>query len=246
MSPKYTQQVQQTQPQQLPSVPTYSDRAFLHSWVAGAGLPLVQAIITSALIMLLAAVLIYAFDGYDYIKPVVVTGALSFVFTWILLQRRWLSLTQLEKWTGLDLNNDHVVGDPKFEPFVVHLNEITPDKHWHQDQYDWTKIITKEQLIKFSDGVINRGKPISRRTWIPIVNGFSRDAYDAWQLIMIKAELIRSQGSGFEMTDRGRKFFTYWASLSPTPLVGDTDDERPLTDEEWQAIQNEIVRHGEQ
>jgi hypothetical protein len=202
-------QVQQPQP------PAYSDRQFLHTYAAGAFLPLVQATITAALVMLATGVLLYLFNVLDWAKSAVIVGVFIWVAAWLYLQTRWINLTKLEAFLRMDLNGDGQIGNaPPPEPFTINLNDISEEtRSFSQKRMDLTEVITREKLIAFSVGLIKHNRPISRREWTPkSTKGFSDDEYRAWQTVMIRSGLIETSGAGFEMTRAGRKFFTYWAN----------------------------------
>jgi len=111
----------------------------------------------------------------------------------------------------------------KPEPFIINLNEITPWKSFKSETMRLTDVITKEELVMFSDGVINRGRPVSRPEWTPKQKGFSDTKYRKWQGVMLTFELIEPDKAGFKLTEKGRKFFTYWAT-SPTHEVEDPEN----------------------
>lgn len=214
----------QTTPQQQIQSPAYSDRQFLHTFSAGAWLPLMQASITAAMVMLGTSVLLYAVNARQVVKPAVILGVITWIAMWLYLQRRWIDLTTLERVLKLDINGDGKIGKATpVEPFVIQLNDINPEtKAFSQRRIDLTEVITREKLIEFSTGVVKRRRPISRREWTPRAKkGFSDDEYRAWQTAMIRCGLICSEGAGFTPTRAGLRFFTYWAEQDPSP----TDDE---------------------
>jgi hypothetical protein len=199
---------QQTEPIKVEQ-PPYTEKQFLHTLNAGVGLPLAQAVVTSGAFMLTAATLIYAFDGMDYIKPMIITGVLTFVFVWIGLQRRWLTLTNLERLTGLDLDNNKVIGEP---PKVrVQVDEVTPQGTIHV-----TKLFdlpaTPTQLHALATGLLEEGMGLSEKEWTPLAEGkpFSLKQFRDLKAEMIKRGMVvqvnsKSVNLGHTMTVMGKK-----------------------------------------
>ena len=213
---KFTQTTQQ--PQLQPTHPTYSDRQFLHTYLAGALLPLVQASITAVMVMLGSVALLYLFNAIDLFKPTFILGVFTWIVTWLYLQRRWLNLTALERALNMDINGDGHIGQmaPKPET-VIRLDEVKDNGHYQSFTYKLP--ISDEQLIMLADGLINRHRPMSRREWTPKANGFSDDEYRELQSAMLKFGLLEPVGAGFDLTRPGRAMMRHYASLSPTPTV---------------------------
>lgn len=116
-----------------------SAQAYLHTAQAGAFVPLVQALITGALMGLTVfgvAIKLRVIDAWFY--ALVATGLVT-TATWILLGMHWYKLTNidyLEKITGLDLNRDGKIGggDERAAKEVertikINLQEVTPEGH---------------------------------------------------------------------------------------------------------------------
>lgn len=202
--------------------PSYSDRSFLHSWVAGAGLPLAQAGITAVMIMIFTTAMLYMFDAIDYLKPIIITGALTFVGTWIILQRRWLRLTSLEQFLRIDINGDGKIGNKEPKPeTVIRIDEVKANGHYQSMTYRLK--ISDEDLVMLADGLINRGRPLSRREWTPKTKGFSDDVYRDLQSDLLKFGLAEPQGTGFGLTRPGQAMMKYYARLSPTPVISNAE-----------------------
>ncbi len=215
---KYTQTTQQ--PQAPPVQPIYSDRQFLHTYLAGALLPLMQASITAAMVMLGAAAVLYYFNAIDLIKPVFVVGVLTWVSTWLYLQRRWLNLTSLERALNFDIDGDGHIGRAERKPeTVVRIDKVTAERSFQSRRYTFS--ISDDQLLEFAQGMI-LGKPISRRRWAGPDKTFSDGEYRIFQSELIKWQLIESGGNGFILTEEGEDFFEGYVEQhsppSPTPL----------------------------
>lgn len=214
---------QQTGPvvQPVPT-PAYSDKQFLHKVESAVILPLWQAVITSIFGMLGAGVVLYLFDAIDYVKPILVTGAVVLVLTWLYLQRRWLNLTMLETHLRMDINGDGVVGKKtEKKETVVWINEQKDNTHFSSDRKSLP--IDDEELVMLADGLINRGRRFSRREWTPKEKGFSDTDWRALQADCIKFHLVEKVGTNFELTRAGRALMKHYATLSPTPVMDEVE-----------------------
>jgi hypothetical protein len=206
------------QPQAQPREPAYSDRQFLHTYLAGALLPFLQASITAIMVGVLTVIVLYKLRAIDIIEPTLIIMALSWAGTWLFLQRRWLTLTALERALQIDLNKDGHIGQAlQKKETTVWIRDVTDQGHLSSNRVALP--IDEDDLIFFADGVINRGRPISRREWTPKANGFSDDEYSEFQSALLKYPIIQPWGSGFDMTRPGRALMKHYSSLSPTPLV---------------------------
>lgn len=216
----YRQQTEHVQP---PPPASYSDRQFLHTYQSAAWVPLVQSTVNALMGSVLTGVALYLFGVslYDYPKPMLLVFALTWAGSWLYLQRRWFNLTALESRLRMDLNGDGAIGKPtpksEKEPTVIRIQEVKGNGHFQEKRASLP--VTEEELILFADGVIHRGRPISRRAWTPKRNGFSDDEYRTFQAAMIRFGIIEQVGAGFELTRAGVSVMKYYASLSPTPVV---------------------------
>lgn len=214
----YKQTDQAVQPTQ-----SYSDRQFLHTYQSGALIPLVQSTVNAVAGMVLTGVLLYLFDAVDYLKPILFVGVLAWVGSWLYFLRRWISLTELESRLGIDLDKDgHVGKPPEMAPTVIRIQDVKDNGHFQESRASLP--VAEDDLIKFADGVIHRGRPISRREWTPKAKGFSDDEYRKFQAAMIKFRIIQQDGAGFGLTRAGTSVMKYYASLSPTPIVDLSDE----------------------
>lgn len=217
----------QTTPQVQPQTPGYADRSFLHSWVAGAGLPLVISIITGFMAMLLTAAFIYVFDGSEYVKPMIAVGIFTTFTMWVLLLRRWMNLTALEKLTGLELD-----GIPNPEPapeVVIRHDRITKDKAFRSNRYVFP--VTDAQLARFFTLTLNGTKRISRREWTPKkTNGFSDQEYRDTFNKLVSYGLLEPVGDGYWYTEEGEEVARgYIDQTVPSPAPDPDAGENPGT-----------------
>lgn len=91
---------------------------------AGAVIPFLQALITgifAALIVLAVAIKLGLSDLWFW--PMI-GGLMAAVWVWSQALRHWWSLTSLERMTGLDINNDGVIGEQMQDATLkVHIQE---------------------------------------------------------------------------------------------------------------------------
>lgn len=187
-----------------PTQTHYSDKQFLHTITAAVTLPLAQALVISAALMIATATIIFAFDGYSYAKPIVIVGALSFVITLITLIGRWITLTRLEELTKLDLNRDNKVGNKPIEHKIhVQVDEVREGHIGVSKLFDLDGI-APGQLKALAIGNIDQRKGWAETEWSPLNQGlpFSLD-----QIRYLKRELIK-RGLLIEIV-KGKKVIGY-------------------------------------
>jgi len=195
---------------------TYSDKQFLHTFVAGAALPFIQASITAFVVMVGVVIMLYVFDSIDFVKPMIITGGLTFVVTWLALQRRWLKLTDLEKIFGTDLNDDGVVGEPK--QIRIQLDEVQ-NGHIRQTQM-FTLPCDEDELILIAERV-RAGIPFSEKEWTGAGKPFSVSRFREIRSEMLKRQMLvpasaKSGKQGYVFTRAGQGLLNYYAP--PPPL----------------------------
>jgi hypothetical protein len=215
----YDQTTQPMQPTQ--SQPAYSDRQFLHTFTAAALIPLVQATITAIVACVGTATVLYVFDAIDYMKPIIAIGALTWVITWLLLQRRWLTLTNLERLLKQDLNNDTYVGEPEPASIRIQLDEIRNNGHIHQTQM-FELPCTEAQLQALADGVLRLDKTLAEKEWTGAGKPFSINEFRTVRSEMLKRGMVvpassKSERQGFVFTRAGEAVLKHYAP-SPSPI----------------------------
>jgi len=238
---------------------TYADRQFLHTFLAGALLPLVQASITAVMAGIGTLTLLYLVNAIDLLKPVLIVASVVWVLTWLYLQRRWLNLTSLEMLTGSDLNNDHVIGEPvKSVPQVVRIQIDQVEANGHIRQMKFMDLpISQNELSVLANGLLN-GAPFSEREWTEIRRVFSSKEFRRLRSEMLKHDLLELRSDkdhrvGFDLTETGwalmRKFGS--SQTSPPPESASSQmasqfegSEVELTDEEMEAIEKENAAYA--
>jgi len=207
---KFSQTTPQVQP---PQPPSYSDKSFLFSWIAGVGLPIMQAIITGTFIAALVSFMLFKFDADDVIGWTFFTWLLVSGATWIWLHKNWLNVSRLEEWLGVDLDNDKFIGEPP-QRVTITVNHVKENQHVEQMQHTFS--VSDQQLQRFFTTVktsTREGKGISRRQWTPKnVNGFSEGEWDAFYAELVKQRLVTIKGNECVLTEEGEEIADGWYS----------------------------------
>lgn len=240
----------QTTPPVAPTPQTnYADRQFLHTFLVGAFLPLVQATITAVMAFIGTLTLLYLVNAIDLLKPALIVAAVTWVLTWLYLQRRWLNLTSFERMTGIDLNGDGQIGTPKkpAEPLVIRLDEWGANGHFRSRTMNLD--VTREQLAALARGLMD-GVPFTERKWTGAGKPFSSGQFRKLRSDWLKQNLLelvsdKDGRQGFDFTDEGWAMLEKLASpqMGERNLEGEAVDGDPLSDEEWKAIREEQARY---
>lgn len=247
-------------PSAPPAPATYADRQFLHTFLAGALLPLVQAVITAVMVGLGTMTLLLLFDAVDVVKPTLVVAAIACVLSWLYLQRRWLTLTSLELLTGLDLNNDKQIGEPvKASPVVrIQIDQLTNNGHIQQTKM-FDLPISEEKLRVLANGLLN-GVPFSEREWTTVRRLLSSQGFRDLRSQMLRRGLLEVKSDkdhrvGFHLTEHGWAVMRQFNPSHLTPdrspkgegkTEGRDENLRGLTDEELDAIERENEQYSNQ
>lgn len=209
-----------------PYQPTNTEKQFLHTYTAGAMLPLTQASITALLVFIGSFVVAYfVFDAIDPVKPALVLAVVAWIGTWLTRQRLWINLASFERMTGIDINNDGIIGEaeptPKRDPIVIRIDEVSSKGSYQSSTHVFPEWLSDEQLTSLANGLINLHRPFSRRQWTEINRVFSDDDYRDLQSWMIKHGMIELSGSkpnsGYKLSRTGLAAMKQYAPpLSPT------------------------------
>jgi hypothetical protein len=241
---KFTQQT--STPTPLPTPANYADRQFLHTFLAGALLPLVQATITAVMAFIGTMTLLYIFNAIDLLKPALITASVVWVLTWLYLQRRWLNLTAFERMTGIDINGDGQIGKPakNSEPLVIRLDQVGSNGHYRSQTMALD--VTTEQLRILAQGLLN-GDSFGERKWTGSGKPFSSRQFRNLRSVWLKRGLLevvsdKDGRQGFDFTDEG------WATLEKLagviPEAIEEEDTTDLTDEQMDAIKKENAAYA--
>jgi hypothetical protein len=179
-----------------------------------------QALVTALLIGLVVYVVaVVVFEAVDPIEPAGAAILFVLVGGWMLLQRRWLSLTALERALGVDLNNDKVIGEAEPRTVRVQLEDVKENGHYHVDIVDLPGSPKKLQL--FAEGLLN-GAPCSEKQWAGKGLLFGTQEFRTLKSEMQRRGLLayvnpREPRQGLELTKAGRAVMKRLAALSPAP-----------------------------
>jgi hypothetical protein len=220
---KYTQTTPQVQ---LPPVPSYAEKSFLHTTGAAVAVPFQQAAIISLAVGVASFILWVRYGAYwsDAALNALTVTVIVFLLAFIYLLRHWFALT-IEKTFDIDIPG---LGDEpvKTAPAEVWVKKINSGGSYQADLR--TFHISEDKLMTFAKAMVN-GLPISRRYWMK--HGFSDGEYRQFQSDNIKFGFWEAAGegsnAGFVLTDEGESFYYGYAGVSPTPDEG--EDENPGT-----------------
>lgn len=205
---------------------SYAERQFLHTFVAGVLLPLGQAFTTGLILFIATLTLaVIVFDMIDPFKSALTIGIVSMTFTYLYLQRRWLSLTSIEKVLNVDLNDDGRIGDEEPQTARIQLTEVKDNGHIHTDSI-FTLPASPEKLAALAAGLLNN-LPCSEKQWTGEGKPFSSREFRALKVEMVKRGLLayvnpRAPLQGYALTKPGRAVMKHYIP-SPTPQV-ETDE----------------------
>jgi hypothetical protein len=187
----------------------YSDRQFLHTTGAAVIVPLAQSGVTGLIVLVVALVIALVNRARDPFTVPLVLGVLAFGWMWFTLTKRWMSLTKLEKLTGMDINRDGVVGSPKAEDsqprtVKVQISQVKDNGHYQADFVD----LPEAQLEKLA-GALQAGSPLAESALAGKGKPFSVPEYRKFLHLLIKRGLAKYKNEqaprmGVELTESGR------------------------------------------
>jgi hypothetical protein len=187
---------------------SYTEKQFLHSWIAGFFLPLAQAFGASIVAMILTATIIFTFGGWYYGKPMLIVGGFAFVLYWGYSQYRWWKLTS-EQQPRQRTTTPQTPMPPAEKIHKVQIMHIAEDKSVSYE-YIQFKYANEAQLRAFSDGVINQGMTLSERVWAGKKKGrpFAIDGYRAFRQELVDRKLAMQRTDGeYELNRAGEAVF---------------------------------------
>ena len=203
-------------------VPTH----YLHTGAAGATLPLSQALITGILVGLtvLASMIYYRVSDGPFFA--LIAGLVVATGTWLFSIRHWFNLTVLENYTGLDIDNDGVVGDPESsEPVAVRPVRVDIEERDHQGRHvgttratfpnEWRMIQLAEHIIinkgTFSEPALcGKGKILTPKEYQEIKTEMLARG-------MLVARNPREPKQGYEVTRAGLAVMRDMLDRPPSP-----------------------------
>lgn len=204
-------------------LPTTNDKQYLHTFGAGAFLPLMQSTI-SALIVTLAVWLIcwMVFGMMDPHKPAIFIGVVVWLWMWWKLQLHWFALTAVNMMQDFmddgQLNNSNQPEVTEEAPKVIRIQLIKENGHIGET-IDLPA--DRESLGTLARGLLN-GMPFSERFWTGRGKPFSTNTFRALKDAMMKRGLCEyisesDPRQGIQLTDAGRAVMeTFALPHSPT------------------------------
>lgn len=194
---------------------------YLHTPEAGVFVPLLQATITGLLFALAVLVVVlwqHVTDGYIF---ALLTWIGITLLCWMLLQRHWWTLTAIERYTGMDLNQDGVIGDPAPGP-EKHTVDISlwDKKPGGFDQVDIVTLPFDENELATLAAGLQAGKPFTEREWCGSGKPLSSGQFRTARAEMLKRGMIelsspKDPRRGYRLTRPGMAAIRYFAP--PTP-----------------------------
>lgn len=213
---------------------TKQEREYLHTLIAGAVLPFIQATTFAAVIFVavwvIAAVVFNAMDPH---KPAAFIAAIAWAWFLNRLFRHWLSLTTptqiIERVIQKDINGDGVIGPKpqapaKEEPRVVRvqLTQVKETGHVQTDTFDLPG--NEFQLSTLAKGLLYGAAPFTERYWVRAQKVFSRDEWDALRDAMRNrdeplAEYVdpENKQQGMRLTEAGKATLQKLSNLPHSP-----------------------------
>ena len=203
----------------------HSERAYLHTLIAGAFLPFIQSL-SLGVVVTIATWLIAAlvFDALDPHKPAILLGVLSWAFMLWRLLRHWINLTTIRdiiRDVADDGQLNNSIHDDEVEeeaPQTIRIQLIKENGHV-SDIIDLPA--SKEQLNALANGLRN-GLPFSERYWTGKGKVFSTNGFRALKDVMMKRGLCEYVSAddprqGIRLTPEGSAVMQNFASPhSPT------------------------------
>jgi len=211
MSNKYLAQTQE--PFVSPAGFQPGARPYLHTIEAGMKLPLMQSMIWGLLAMAVALVIVLSGspiwpDSLVYPAGAFIAGA---ALAWWNYQAHWFKLSNIEKFTGLDLNRDGKIGNETPLPrrvIPVQINEITAQGHLRVSKM-FDLPATPEQMEMLAYGLLRQNIPFTFREWSGKGKPFSDNEFENLRSEMIKRGLVAASGAearrGLVLTVIGRR-----------------------------------------
>lgn len=195
---------------------------------AGAWLPLAQASITGLILGCSALGLSWLARVRSPWSWGLVIGLLSWAVTWLLLQRHWFSLTNLERLLNLDLDRDGAIGvqqhEAASETIRVRVEEVKQGGDYQV--HDYRLPGDRQQLAELAEGVLLHGESFAERAWCGAGRPFSVAGFRALRSEFIKRGLLviasgKDPRQGFTLTAAGRHVLGGFLEDSPSPAVLD-------------------------
>lgn len=206
--------------------------AFLHQFTAGAILPLVQSLITAVIMFVVIFILAWiVFDALDPLKPAAIISVVTLLVTWLSRQKMWISLASLELMTGIDINQDGVIGEPiaqdgqdeKVSTVWIDLRKVGLKGSYSNSKFPLPKGVTEEHLAQIAHDMFILGKTFAE-TELSGTGRISLPKFRQLRGVMERQSLCEKTGTAsnapYELTDEGEAWLKQYLP-SPTPSDDD-------------------------
>lgn len=195
---------------QRPEVP-YSDREFLHSLTAAVYVPLSQSAVTGVVVFVATLIISWIATYAPMVMLSAILGIITFASMWVALQWRWLTLTNIERMTHLDLNRDGVIGEkPVKKEKAVTVIRFEKVDHGNYSARIVNLPASEEQLRILADG-FEHGTPFTDRAYSGSGKPFSIAEFIMLRRAMEKAGLVeqvseKDPRQGYRLTAEGEEW----------------------------------------
>lgn len=211
-------------PIQSPAVHRLQEAQYMHSVRAGVAVPLLQAIVTGALVALLTGTLFYIAKSDVFIEASVIMFCLSVLAQWLLGQLLWRRIVRLvEREFQIDINRDGVI-EPREAPQTIRV-EVTQDNGGGFMQTNYIDLPFADRLPQLAAGLID-GQKFTVERWV----GRSKDKlFTPAEFIELRDAMIehdwlrpnnpRDITRGYSLTKTGAQVMERLANPYPTPAA---------------------------
>lgn len=205
-----------------------TEKEFLHQRTPAVITPLLQTLITAVIVFSLTYSIAWVvFDLLDPYKPALVLAMIALMWTWTNRQKMWMSLAQWERITGIDLNNDGMIGDqvieeePQVHKIRIELSKVGRDGHYSSSSFNLPKGVTDEHLQQIAHDMFVLGKSFAEAE-LSGTGKISLPKFRQLRAVMEQQSLCEKIGTAnnasFELTDIGEAWLEQYLP-SPTPSV---------------------------
>lgn len=194
-----------------------SDQAYLHTTQSGALVPLIQSVITGALITAPIVIILVKLNATD-----IFTWSLLVFFSitagmWTYSWMHWLGLT-LERMTGIDLNGDGVICDEVIVPVRVDIEQTDDNIHTTTR----ARFPNERKLVAVADAIVNSGASFSVREIVEKRKLLSRSEFEDMREEMVNRGIIALKNPvfphiGYDVTRAGKAVFRDLLDRPPLP-----------------------------
>lgn len=208
----------------------HAEREYLHTFTAGALLPMAQATLMAFGIFIgVWMIARLVFDVIDPHRWAIFFGVLTWVAMLFRLFRHWLKLTDIQD-VIMDFVDDGQLNNsvqPSAAKEPKHSVRVQIDRVSEQGHLDVTNIFdlpaSPGQLNTLANGLKN-SLPFTERVWVRMNKTFSRDEFEDLKDEMFAREMIEYVNEeapqlGIRFTELGREVMKKFESPLPSPTA---------------------------